>query len=392
MSTMSSLTWLDFSDAERRRALEVLDLLTADETRDELGLGTIRDAFADGMFPGVSTIQRRARYFLFVPWSFQDAERRHRGQGGALDQARRQELRLIDALLSSGDQEGVIGARARRHLQQVPSMIYWQGLGRWRIRRRDGTREQWSRAVLRAEELARDDDGQLVNRDPWWDNGIPAAPDDWPDHATLDLRPVEASYLRERIGQTCEDTLLATLVQRDAAWTPVSFPWELDLADVPAGQRALLGFARTFSETMHGAALLYNHMLAVAREDDAREADYRTALEAWSAVQALAPGDEAPVAELWKQLARLNSRHRPATREFIEAWFDLIGDPDGIADDGRAQTLIRDREREVKHRQARLSNDAALETWRGAAGASQLSFRWPSAQRQLLDIVRADAE
>ncbi len=389
---MSSLTWLDFSDAERRRALEVLDLLSADETRDELGLGTIRDAFADAMFPGISTIQRRARYFLFVPWAFREVERRHRSRSGALDQTRRHELRLIDALLKSDDQDGVIGARARRSLQQVPSMIYWQGLGRWHIRRRRGTREQWSRAVLSAEELARDDDGQLVDRDPWWDDGIPAPPDDWPDSATLELRPLEATYLRERIGQTCEHTVLATLVERDGDWTPVSFPWELDLTDVPADQRVLISFAQRFSETMHGAALLYNHMLAVAREDEEREGNYRAALDAWSAADAVAPRDETPMGGLWEQLAQLNSRHRRATREFVEEWFRLSDEPDRIAENRQAQTLIREREREVKHRQARLSYDAALETWRGAAGAAQLSFRWPSAQRQLLDIVRTSAK
>ena len=58
---MSSLTWLDFSDAERKRALQVVELLSRPETRDELGLGAIRDAFAEALFPGVSTVQRRAR-------------------------------------------------------------------------------------------------------------------------------------------------------------------------------------------------------------------------------------------------------------------------------------------------------------------------------------------
>ena len=33
----STLTWLDFSEAERRRALEVLELFSQRETRDELG-------------------------------------------------------------------------------------------------------------------------------------------------------------------------------------------------------------------------------------------------------------------------------------------------------------------------------------------------------------------
>lgn len=49
-------------------------------TRDELGIGPVRDAFSEQLFPGTSVIQTRARYFLFVPWAFKEAARRHRGQ------------------------------------------------------------------------------------------------------------------------------------------------------------------------------------------------------------------------------------------------------------------------------------------------------------------------
>jgi Family of unknown function (DUF6361) len=35
-----------------------------------LGLGTIRDAFADMLFPGTSAPRIRPRYFLIVPWIY----------------------------------------------------------------------------------------------------------------------------------------------------------------------------------------------------------------------------------------------------------------------------------------------------------------------------------
>jgi hypothetical protein len=63
----SSFSWLDYSEQHRRQMLDVIDLFREQETRDELGIGTVRDAFADALFPGTSTIQTRARYFLFVP-------------------------------------------------------------------------------------------------------------------------------------------------------------------------------------------------------------------------------------------------------------------------------------------------------------------------------------
>ena len=69
-----------------------MELLGRPETRHELGLGAIRDAFAESLFPGMSTVQRRARYFLFIPWTFREIERRHAGRADALERARRDEL------------------------------------------------------------------------------------------------------------------------------------------------------------------------------------------------------------------------------------------------------------------------------------------------------------
>ena len=60
MRTTSSFTWLDYSEHERRQVMEFVDQFKDDETRDELGLGTIRDGFADLLFPGTSTIQTLA--------------------------------------------------------------------------------------------------------------------------------------------------------------------------------------------------------------------------------------------------------------------------------------------------------------------------------------------
>lgn len=390
---VSSLTWLDFSDAERKRALQVVELLGRSETRDELGLGTIRDAFAEALFPGMSTVQRRARYFLFVPWTYIAVAQASAGRTDALERARRGELQLIEALLACSDEEsndGIIGAYARRDLQQLPSMIYWQGLARWGIRRVAGTREQWARTVARSGGRAIDDDGQVVDTDAsWWHASLPEPPGDWPAQASLRLRQCEADYLRERIGERCEGTMLETLAQRSEPWEPTAFPWQVDVPELREEQRLILAHARRFSEALHGAALLYNYALAVATEDEEREADYRQRLSEWASAEARADREAAPLPELWALLADLGSRHSPRTRRFVEDWVELTAEPSRVLSDPALVDRVRDREREVKGRQARLTYDAARETWRGAAGAGQLEYRWASTQRQLTDIVSA---
>ena len=66
-----TLTWIDLTASDRDRMRRVLDLFKEQGTVDEMGLGSLRDALADALFPGTSSIQTRARYVLFIPWLYQ---------------------------------------------------------------------------------------------------------------------------------------------------------------------------------------------------------------------------------------------------------------------------------------------------------------------------------
>ena len=68
------LGWIDFSKEDRQKALDVINLLSEQGAVDELGIGVIRDAFANYFFPGTSTIQTRAKYFLkdIIPDEFRE--------------------------------------------------------------------------------------------------------------------------------------------------------------------------------------------------------------------------------------------------------------------------------------------------------------------------------
>jgi hypothetical protein len=171
---------------------------------------------------------------------------------------------------------------ARKHLRQVPSIIYWSGLERWGIRRQSGSREQWARSVARSSGAAVDDDGQLVSAGArWWHYGLPEPPEDWPMTASLALRVEAGEYLRERISERCAETVLAVLAERREPWEEVPFAWQLDMPELTDAQRRLVAHARRFSETMHCAALLYNRALAQGHENDELDARYREQLEQW---------------------------------------------------------------------------------------------------------------
>src|SRR6266853_899333 len=126
----SSFTWLDYSEQERRKMLDVIHSFDEKGTRDELGIGTIRDGLADLLFPGTGTVQTRARYFLFVPWIYKELEQRDTSSRDIDEKARAREIELIYALEKGGEKNaGVIGVEARDDLQRLPSNIYWKGLG-----------------------------------------------------------------------------------------------------------------------------------------------------------------------------------------------------------------------------------------------------------------------
>ena len=143
----STFTWLDYSEQERRKMLDVIELFGEKTTRDELGLGGVRDAFADLLFPGTSTVQTRAKYFLFVPWIYLSLEKKHTSSSKVALRERKQEIELARQLEESGETDGVIGLVAKEKLQRLPSNIYWQGLHQWGIRTFSGSQDEYHRSL-----------------------------------------------------------------------------------------------------------------------------------------------------------------------------------------------------------------------------------------------------
>ncbi len=68
----SFFSWLDYSEQHRQKMLDAIAVFGERTTRDELGIGVVRDTFADVFFSRISTIQTTAKYFLLVPWTFKN--------------------------------------------------------------------------------------------------------------------------------------------------------------------------------------------------------------------------------------------------------------------------------------------------------------------------------
>lgn len=393
----SAMTWLDQSVEQQRRVRELVNLFSETESRDELGIGQIRDVFSDALFPGVSVIQTRARYFLFVPWLFEATSRRASG-ATLLRRVHNQERRLIETLRDVEAVDGLIGRQAGAQLKILPSTIYWYGLGRWQILAADLAADQMGMSGSAAEDVTDELAGRALGD---WSSTLPPIPPRFPDEVPggFALLPEEASWLRERILTSVPESLLAHMVASPMATdVEAEAPWEDPrTTSLPDEVAAWLHDARLFSLTLHGAALLYNLLLAEVYEAaglDGIEAPlghYRAELDEW---QERIEADRRDLEE-WDRAAMRarvlgrNPRVRPPTWAFVEAWSEMVIDQGAqqVADSTAARGLVADRERLQKRRQARLTNQKLLTTWSGAAGARPLLYRWGTAQTVVADIA-----
>ncbi|WP_396908646.1 DUF6361 family protein [Mycolicibacterium sp.] len=97
------IAWLDASSEDQRRMREIVSLFSERESRDELGIGQVRDALSDLLWPGTSTLFTRARYFLFIPWCYRAAAETRSDVEKSTALADRNERRLIRGLLDAGE-------------------------------------------------------------------------------------------------------------------------------------------------------------------------------------------------------------------------------------------------------------------------------------------------
>ncbi len=401
----STLSWLDSSESERRTVMELVSALNEPRTLDELGIGSIRDTFADVLFPGTSTIQTRARYFLFVPWIMQMVEATAAANPDRL--ARELQLRLCDALdKSHGAGVGVIGRQARASLRRWPSSIYWVGLERWGIRKEPRSSPTFGATPRRPSTLLRvtwapadpvEDRGyESADKTPGRWAALPPPPGDFPDEATFELTPDEGRFLRDCVELRHPQTCLAHIL-REGYVTNIwdaNYPWEhFSAALATPSLAAWLGDARLFSLVHKGAAVLYNLMLAEALRRDEDQDVFSADLAGWSSdvrehQDDLAKWDRAA---MWRRLRNANPRLRPATIAFSDCWYALATAmaqlPFGPEGNPEARRLVRERELTLKGMRARLTYAEARDIRRGYPASGRLDFRWAQVQRIVTDIL-----
>ncbi len=388
---MSFLAWIDFDQADRDRTRRIMDLFDQKSSRDELGLGSVRDALADLMFPGTSTIQTRLRYMFFVPWIYQMAGQQAGTAAVRQKGARGLEFRLIEALINGGETQNVIGREARETLKRLPSDVYWAGLYTLGIRLFQGSRNACFEASP----------GEARSL---WAAGMPSAPEGFLEtlESTVDfsLTAYEAGFIRDRLTHEAPGSLL-TLLAREESAPDCDMIWQHPgRSDWPADVTAIVDHAHLFSDLMHGASLLYNLMLCkkAAKMQGGegstwhdRSENYAARLEEWVQSLQITQLSEWDLSSLWDLSRDTIHKVKPETCQFIKMWRDIVVRSKGLVpNDTESRELIKDRERRLKGGQSRFRNEGALMRWSGASGTAPLNYRWkPVVSNHIKDLVDA---
>ena len=280
---MSSIGWVDFSSTDRDKVSQVLAMLQEPGTLDELGIGQIRDAFADLLFPGLSTIQTRAKYFVTVPRIIRDylavdmrVQRRH----SLREYLEEQENELARLLVKRHGlaETGIIGSEmvgSEQGVARKPSSVYWNGLRQFGIVNTAKSLSEFSREIGQAQPTQRasgheEDDIDTVSHRSivHLDSYKPG----WMEDVTIHLSGSEAQFLIDKLTHTPTirnsvasqfliHGLAAELVGDGAG--AMSFPelvaWVKGRPEISQTCRHNLELAEEFSDAIRGAhiCLLY---------------------------------------------------------------------------------------------------------------------------------------
>jgi len=267
-------------------AEQILSLRRVEQgTIDELGIGSIRDAFADAMFPGASTLHRHAKYFSLMPQVykhvFKEACRREIISPREIrHMIREEEMRMTRCLSkNSPNVNGITGAESLRvhnkFVKYNPTYIYNSALRTYGFLHL-GDSESIESAICRAarqmselpdrmttEQTDMADDAQETSGIRTFCEFPPPLEYTYPGGCAITITATEREYIKNHILSTpcVRNTLYAYLLEHDEL--PLGDNLDsLDQKEVPSDLRDWIRRAIIVSDFIYLLYLRYNVLLS----------------------------------------------------------------------------------------------------------------------------------
>ena len=136
--------FVNFNTDEKKRVAKMMQTLKEQEAVEELGIGRVRDHFSNTLFPGTSTLQHHAKYFVVLPWIYYNAitGKKLESRKEVDEYIRKQEIKFTRCLLKADEREGGITGKEKiaaaekdytRFVKYNPTYIYSSGMHKYGI-------------------------------------------------------------------------------------------------------------------------------------------------------------------------------------------------------------------------------------------------------------------
>lgn len=295
-----NLGWIDFSKEDRNKVLNVISLLKTKGAVDEIGIGVVRDAFANEFFPGTSTVQAGAKYFLIVPYVIKETiEEIICGKYGndfnkIIKKIEEKERECGQILIKNCPNiNNIIGSHAMRSgdwVERSPSSIYWSGIRTYGICKQKLTLNELIKVAIRLQgqrktyELGNKGDKKeqrnCDDEDTMKDLSAQlfSLPNDyygnWRENLTIDLTKSEAEFLKEKIIRNANDKLIGYILKNNIdlnEYQSFECLYETLKNDLPSEISTKMFHACEFNKLVYVAHVRYNYILSNGENQNAKE-------------------------------------------------------------------------------------------------------------------------
>lgn len=402
---MSELGWVDFSSTQREQVSKILAMLKESGTLDELGIGQIRDAFADLLFPGFSTIQTRAKYLITVPRIFRNyhllssSEKKKNKLHKYLSDSEDEVAKRLVAKHGSNE-DGIIGSTMvnKGGVSRRPSSVYWNAFRQFGIIKDTISLKEFcleyekdnehSHYVTEHEDGA-DDEGHYRLKDKV---ELPSLEENWLEDISIDLSKKEAEFLYQYMSMSTNisNSITAQLFKHDLLDLVLEEKYKsiealtvllTNSKEVSTTCKTTLKFANEFSLAMEGPHIRYNIIISkINKLSNIKK--YEEEFEKWLEEVTQKKLFYNECSEAWisaagkKHLAPFKSK----TINFIKDWTNLI---QNNASTEELDKLVEARAKQNKGNRSLLHKKIVKEDW---IGIKRLDYRWSSAIKILRDI------
>ena len=397
--------FVNFNTDEKKRVAKMMQLLQESEAIEELGIGRVRDHFSNTLFPGTSTLQHHAKYFVVMPSlyyhtafksrKFQNIAEVSRYIREAEIQITRQLAKWDNGIVRTTE-TGITGINTlkdalndyTKYVKYDPTYIYGSGLAKYGIIPDTGV----ERLILELNKKHFEDphsNHSLKSDNPTEDSGdltgemqlIKTCGEtyDFFNGKEMDIRlsEKEAAFLKDRILTSCEGTMLAYLIDSKYKIPGDIGYFDLDgiLVDLNPYVFDIYQKSVLLSKLIHLLDWRFNYTYYASFDND----DYKSCEEEYSTLLAKYKDDlynRKAYTALFDYIRSIDQKFT----DFCEGCYNAI-----IAGDHKlVDQLVKTRERHVKRERSKIGNIAYRDQKR--INPYPNTFRWETVRTMVNEI------